>query len=245
MERLGQPPDAATSAHLSGCEHCRSVASAFDALSPGHPPELPLEGSGILESELARVAGRPSPPWWRQALGGVVLNLMTFVAGLWLLGGAGLANAAPPPVLWTIGVALGLLAFAGPILSLAPRCRSLRNALLVAVPLVAAAIGFGGSGVDPGGNWVKEGIPCLTVEVLSSAAPIAFALWALTGAAFQWGRAVIAAMSAGAVGLLVLHLRCDIGSPSHLLAFHLLPWLALAAAAAVIRSRLRSRSFAP
>jgi hypothetical protein len=245
MERLGQPPDAETSAHLSGCEHCRSVTSAFNALSPAQRPELPPDGKGTLESELARVAGRPSTPWWRQALGGGVLNLMTFVAGLWLLGGARLANAAPLPVVWTIGIALGFLAVAGPIISLAPRRRSLRNGLLVALPLVAVAIGFGGSGVDAGGNWVKAGIPCFTAEVLFSVAPIAFVLWALTGAAFHWGRAVIAAMSAGAVGLLVLHIHCHIGSPSHLLVFHVLPWLALVAVAAVVRSRLPSRSFAP
>jgi hypothetical protein len=245
MERLGQPQDAETSAHLAGCDHCRSVFSAFDALSRAQPPELSPQRIVIAEGELARVAGRPSPPWWREAAMVAVFNALILVAGLWMLGGARLANAAPLPVVWTIGIALAFLAIAGPIISLAPRRRPLRNGLLLALPLVAAAVSFGGSGFDPDGDLVKRGIPCLTVEVLLSAAPIGFALWALTRAAFQPGRMVIGAMSAGAVGLLVLHVHCEIGSVSHLLGFHVLPWLALVVVAVAIRSRLPSRSFAP
>jgi hypothetical protein len=245
MERLGQPQDAETSAHLASCDHCRSVFSAFDALSRARPPRPSPKRSWITESELSRIAGRPSPPWWREAAMIAVLNALILVAGLWMLGGARLGNAAPLPVVWTIGIALAFLAFAGPIISLAPRRRSLRNGLLLALPLVAVAISFGGAGLDPGRDLIKTGIPCLTVEVLFSAAPIAFALWALTGTAFQPGRVVIGAMSAGAVGLLALHVHCEIGSVSHLLGFHVLPWLALVAAAVMIRSRLPSRSFAP
>ncbi len=244
MERLGQPQDAETSAHLSGCDHCRSVFSAFDALSRAAPPKLSPERSAVAKSELAKVAGDPSPPWWREAAMVAGLNALILVAGLWMLGGARLANAAPLPVVWTIGIALAFLAFAGPIISLAPRRRPLRNGLLIALPLVAVAISFGGSGVDPGGNLIRAGI-CLAVEVLFSAAPIAFSLWALTHAAFQPRRVVIGAMSAGAVGLLILHVHCHIGSVSHLLGFHVLPWLALVAVAVMIRSRLPSRSFAP
>ena len=245
MERLGQPQDAETSAHLSGCDHCRSVFSAFEALSRAAPPKLSPERSAVTESELAKVAGDPSPPWWREAAKVAGLNALILVAGLWMLGGARLANTAPLPVVWTIGIALAFLAFVGPIISLAPRRRPLRNGLLLALPLVAVAISFGGSGVDPGGDLIKHGIPCLAVEVLFSAAPIAFALWALTRTAFQPSRAVIGAMSAGAVGLLVLHVHCGNGSISHLLGFHVLPWLALVAVAVMIRSRLPSRSFAP
>ncbi len=244
MERLGQPQDAETSAHLAGCDHCPSVFSAFDALSRAQPPELSPQRDAIAEGELARVAGRRSPPWWREAAIVAVLNALILVGGLWMLGSR-VANAAPLPVIWTIGIALAFLAFAGPIISLAPRRRPLRNGLLLALPLVALAISLGGSGFDPGGDLIKRGIPCLTVEVLFSAAPIAFALWALTRAAFQPRRVVIGAMSAGAVGLLVLHFHCEIGSVSHLLGFHVLPWLALVAVAVAIRSRLPSRSFAP
>ncbi len=245
MERLGRPQDAEESAHLEGCDHCRSVFSTFEALSRAAPPRLSPERSAIAEGELAKVAGDPSPPWWREAAMVAGVNALILVAGLSMLGGAKLANAAPLPVVWTIGIALAFLAFVGPIISLAPGRRPLRNGLLIALPLVAVAISFGGSGLDPGGSLIKAGIPCLTAEVLFSAAPIAFALWALTRAAFQPRRVVIGAMSAGAVGLLILHVHCHIGSVSHLLGFHVLPWLALVALAVMIRSRLPSRSFAP
>ena len=244
MEGLGQPQDAETAAHLAGCESCRSAFSTFEALSRARPPHPSPGRSAVPESELAKVAGRPAAPWWREAALVIVFNAVILAAGLWKLG-TNLDNAAPLPDIWTIGIVLAFLVFAGPIIALAPRNRPLRKSLLFALPLVALAISFGGSGFDPGGGLIKAGIPCLSVEVLSSLAPIAFALWALTRTAFQPSRVVIGAMSAGAAGLLMLHVHCQIGTVAHLLGFHVLPWLAVIAAAIAIRSRLKSRSFAP
>jgi hypothetical protein len=88
-------------------------------------------------------------------------------------------------------------------------------------------------------------MPCLINEIALSLVPLLFVTWAVTGMAFQVRRALLAGMSAGAVGLLALHLHCPNGLPSHLFIFHALPWVGLSALAIAARAKLPSRTFAP
>jgi len=197
--------------------------------------------------ELAAIASHPrARPWWWDGAFAAGLSAVISVAGLFALRrNAIVENVAPPPIVWAIGILLAVLVLAGPIIALAPGRRSLRAAGLALLPLIPLVVGFGGSGLEPRASWISTGIPCLTMELALSIAPAVFALWTLTGSAFQVRRAAIAGMGSGAVGLLVLHLHCEIGSASHLLFFHVLPWVALVAAVVAVRSRLPSRSFAP
>ncbi len=246
LERLGQPLEPALAAHLVACEHCRAVAAAHAALSRTRPPQVPDNGSSALVRSLLEEASRPARPWWWKGLVAVALNVLVVAAGIWMLrSGATIGNLAPPATLWTIAFLLGLLALAGPILALAPGRRSARAWVLASLPLLGLAVGFGGSGLQPAHDWMSAGLGCLFAEVMLSLAPAIFLVWALTGSAFQVRRAAIAGSSAGAVGAFALHLHCKIGTASHLLFFHVLPWLALVAAAVAVRSRLGSRSFAP
>ena len=246
LEHLGEPLDAELSAHLAACERCRSVVDAHETLFRARPIQGLDSGSSAFAQSLSRAAGRPARPWWTEGLVAVGINLLIFAAGVWMLRGEIMVgNLAPPATLWTIGLLLALVAIAGPILALAPGRRSLRTWVLASLPLLALAVILGGSGFQPAQDWMSVGIPCLVAELSLSLAPAIFIVWALTGSAFRMRRAVIAGASAGAVGALALHLHCRVGTASHLLFFHVLPWLALVVAAVALRSRLASRSFAP
>ena len=246
LERLGEPMTPELSTHLRECERCRAVVSAFEAM-PQLTRQAPVHHSSVVARALSDVASHPrARPWWRDGLLAVGVNAVIFVAALLTLTRRQVVgNLAPAPIVWTIAVVLSLLAVAGPIISLAPRRRPLRSGVLAFLPLLALAVGLSGSGVEPHAGLIKAGLPCLIAETIASLVPAVFALWAITGSAFQAQRAVIAGMSAGAVGLLVLHLHCGNGSAAHLLLFHVLPWVALVAVVVGIRSRLPSRSFAP
>ncbi len=246
MDQLGRALEPELSAHVSGCESCRAVVSTYEAMSRA-PRPAPVEARAATTAVLAQTANlAPARPWWWSAGLAARLNLIVAIVGAIALSQSGLVrNQAPLPVLLAIGLLLLFLATAGPIISLAPRRRQLRIAALLSIPLVALAVGVGGSKSHPGGELMRDGLPCLALEIVLSLAPAAIALWALTTAALQVRRAIIAGASAGVVGVLVLHLHCSIGSPSHLFFFHVLPWIAVVAAVVAIRSRLRSRSFAP
>jgi hypothetical protein len=247
MDRLGQPLDAELSAHLPHCDHCRAVVSAYQALSRARRPDPLDRGGSVAMRELAAIASHPrARPWWWEGVVAVGMSAAISVAGLFALrGNAIVGNVAPPPIVWAIGVLLALLVLAGPIIALAPGRRTLRVASLAFLPLIPLVIGLGGSGLDARASWIKAGISCLTMELALSVAPAVFVLWVLTNSAFQVRRAAVAGMGTGAVGLLVLHLHCPVGSASHLLFFHVLPWVALVAAVVAARSLLPSRSFAP
>jgi len=247
LERLGEPMTPELSEHLRECERCRAVVSAFEAIPQQSTRQAPVHQSSVVASALSDVASHPrARVWWGDGLLAGGVNAVIFVAGLLALTRRQLVgNLAPAPIVWTIAAVLSLFVVAGPIISLAPRRRPLRSGVLAFLPLLALAVGLGGSGVEPHAGLIKAGLPCLIAETAVSLLPAVFALWAITGTAFQARRAAIAGMSAGAVGLLVLHLHCRIGSAAHLVLFHVLPWLALVAVVVAIRSRLPSRSFAP
>ncbi len=247
LDRLGQPLDPELSGHLRDCAHCQAVVSAYEAMSQATRPAPVHQASSIVTRALSEVASHPrARPWWRDGALALGVNAAIFTVGLLVMSRkAVVGNLAPPPILWTIAVLLSLLALAGPIISLAPGRRPLRSGVVAVLPLLALAVGLGGSGLEPDAGLLKAGMPCLIAGTTLSVTPAIFALWAITGTAFQVRRAAIAGMSAGAVGLLVLHLHCEIGSISHLLLFHVLPWVGLVAVVVAVRSRLPSRSFAP
>jgi hypothetical protein len=246
MDQLGRELDPDLSAHLSGCESCRAVVSTYEAMSR-LPRGVLMERGAARAAVLAQTANlAPARTWWWTAGLAARLNLIVAIIATIALSQSGMVrNRAPLPILLAVGLLLLSLAVAGPTISLAPRWRRLRSAALLSVPLIALAVVFGGSGFDPTLGLLRPSIPCAVTEIVLSLAPAAIALWALTTAAFQVRRAIIAGASAGVVGILVLHLHCSIGSASHLLFFHVFPWIAVAAAVVAIRSKLPSKSFAP
>ncbi len=70
-------------------------------------------------------------------------------------------------------------------------------------------------------------------------------LLALRGFAFSRRSALLGGLAVAGTGLLALDLTCPIGTPRHVLVFHLAPAVAVVAALTLVRSRLTSRSFTP
>lgn len=242
VEHLGEPLDPALSEHVARCQDCQAVLQAHQSLS--RVPALPPSGDSAPPPRLL-AASRPARRWWIEGAALAFLNVAMVAAGIGALSAhARVGNLAPPAILWALGVVLALVTIAGPIIAVAPGGRALRTGLLPLLPLLAVAVALGGSGLQPE-SWLQAGIGCLLVEISLSIVPAIAVVWALTHSAFRLSRAAIAGFAAGAVGALALHVHCPFGSVSHLLFFHVLPWMALIAASVAVRNRLSSTSFAP
>ena len=87
--------------------------------------------------------------------------------------------------------------------------------------------------------------PCALNVALISLLPLAATLLLLRQMAFDGRRAAAVALASGATGLFALHWHCMDGAAVHLLAFHALPWLSLAAVAVALRKLLPTRSHVP
>jgi hypothetical protein len=245
---LEEPLTAEARAHLEGCAFCRGARAGYLAMAPSEGGSLSPERRAALQAAAAEeVKRRPrAAPWWVEALVLMAVNVAVAGAGSLWLGQGRIQNPAPPSMWGAVAGLLVTLIAAGAFLALAPRGKLLRNALL-ALGLgtlgVLTLAGAGGSDATEG--FIQAGMPCATTELTLSLVPVAFAVWMLTRAAYDPLRALLVGLSGGAAGMLALHVHCSIGTASHLLLFHGLPWIATAMAALVIRSRLTSRSHAP
>jgi hypothetical protein len=133
----------------------------------------------------------------------------------------------------------------GAVFAVKPGARAgLMSALVLAV-VAAAALIVGGSTATDARPFLGRGIPCLRTELAIAVIPSAAAIAVLSRFAYNPLRILVGALSGGATGLVVLHLHCPIGTAAHVGVFHVLPWMAAAGIAVLIRSRVASRSFAP
>lgn len=252
LDCLGGPLPPELAAHAASCEDCRALVGGFDALG-GPPPaaRAPEPLSPKLEATRRRtheaLTARPLPtPWWRELGVLLAVHVTVLVAGVLALGRDGLVrNQASPAVVAGVGLLTLALVGGGAFLALAPaRRRRPWGWVAVAALGVALAQLLGGSGAQVRPP-MRALMGCLGTELVLSVVPMAVALVLLCRSAFQPVRALAAGLSAGGVGLLVLHLHCSDGTAAHLLGAHVLPWLLLAGAALFIRSRLPTRSHAP
>lgn len=250
MGALGQgelPADLA--AHATSCSHCQAAVAAYRAMAPparGPGQSVVLSPSLELERELTQVAGRPAPSLWR---GPLLLGLLQGAVAMGMVVALGkgvlVRNQAAPAALWVLGLALGACALGGTLAAVAPGFRRLRTALFALAAGTAAILGLGGSGLPGRHSFVFDGAVCTTVEVACAALPLGAALWMQRRFAFDPVRAALASLAAAATGVFALHLHCGIGAASHLYIFHVAPWLVLGGLGLWVRSRLRSRSYAP
>lgn len=245
MDALGGPLPAELAAHVASCAECRALTGGFDALGPPPPPASSLPPS-LKAPALAELASHPKPtPWWREL--GVLLAVYAVVTagalGLTPLGQR--LNAAPSEVVVGLAALLLALMAGGAALALAPsRRQGGRGVVLASAAVVALAVVLGGSGQDVRG-LLAGCIGCTRTHLLLSALPLVTALVLLRRSAYQPARALAAGLSAGAVGLFVLHLHCPNGSAAHLGLSHVAPWLLVGGLAVWARSRLRAHSYAP
>jgi hypothetical protein len=193
--------------------------------------------------ELAR---SPSArPWWYDAALLVAINSgVAIVCALYLGWPRLLDNSASRPILVAVAIPVALVIVLGAVASVMPGRRAALIGTLVLAVAAAVAIVSVTSGADTG-RFVGGGVPCMRSEWVMAIVPTAAAVAVLSRFAYSPLRMLVGALSGGATGLLVLHLHCRNVTLPHVAVFHVLPWLAAAGIAVLIRSRIRSRSFAP
>lgn len=223
--------------HAARCRACAVLLAegGQDVLSP----ELQAAWLHRAHRELAR----PLRPWWVLALGVGLGNAILAAAAIAVLGpsnwevsrsGNGMLVAA---MAWLTALAAG-----GVLLALAPRRRGLGVVLglaaLAPLPVLLTAGGHVAS------QPLVAGAHCAWAVVLLSALPLAGGAWLLTRVAYSPARAFAVGLASAGVALLVLEMACD-GTRPHVLLFHVLPWLAIGAAAVLLRRALPTLSYAP
>lgn len=226
--------DADDASHALGCPACA-------ALLPDGVPDVDGLRSSWLEAAHRELA-RPVRPWWALAAGLAGANALLAAAAVatlepWNWDGSRSGHGR----LLGATALLAALVTVGALLALAPRQRWLRGVLgLAALAPVGVLLTTGGVATHP----FLAGAHCLWTAVSLSAVPLAGGLFLLTRVAYSPLRALVVGLTCAGVGLLVLQLHCD-GTQVHVLAFHLLPWVALGAATVLVRRRLPTSSYAP
>ena len=248
LSHLGEPLSGELLAHAQSCAECQKVQQSYRLLQgsrsvPGH------DARGLALPAAAAVELRKHPharPWWWGAVALVLIYLALIWVGVVVLGAPERKPNPPLPLaLQAVGIGLALLSMVGLVASLAPRARRVRGALF---PFLGALL----LGIFPSaplghdtGRFLAGGMLCLTVEVVMSLLPIGLGIWLLTRSAFNPIRSLLLPFCGATAGLVVLCFHCPIGQTSHLLVFHLAPWLALVALAWAVRAKSRSHSYAP
>ncbi len=248
LDSLGHPLPPELAAHVASCAECRSLVEGFGALDDLAP--VPKLAAPVMQRVRTRtqeeLAAHPQPtPWWRE-----VLVLVGVYVGMTALGALALTplglvlNSAPPGVVAGLSVLVVLAMVGGAVVALAP-VRQVAWALMgTCTAVVALAVVLGGSGLVVK-SFLAGAIGCVKTSLLLSALPLLSALVMLRRSAYHPARAVAAGLSAGAVGLLLLHVHCPDGSAAHLAASHVGPWLLLGALALMVRSRMPTYNHAP
>ncbi|XXF77020.1 NrsF family protein [Myxococcaceae bacterium GXIMD 01537] len=245
LDALGGPLPADLAAHVAACENCRALTEGFDALGAPQVAPAPALPTQVKAPALAELASHPQPtPWWREVLLlGTVYMAVTAGAMSFTRAGA-LLNTSPPWVVAGLAALVLAVMAGGAVVALAPARRGAWGLVGTSAAVVALAVVLGGSGL--GGRGLLAGcLGCTRAHMLLSALPLVAALVLLRRSAYHPARALAAGLSAGAVGLLMLHLHCPNGSPAHLALSHVAPWLLVGGLAVLVRSRLGSRTYAP
>lgn len=244
LDALGGPLPAELAAHVASCEDCRALTEGFDALPLPAAPAAPAP-EALKAPALAELEAHPQPsPWWHEVLvlGGVYAVVTVGALGFTRLGQ--LLNSSSPWVVRGLAALLLAVMAGGAVVALAPSRRRSWGLVGTSAAVVALAVVLGGSGLAVKG-LLAGCMGCVRTHVLLSALPLVATLVLLRRSAYQPMRALAAGLSAGGVGLFLLHLHCPDGSAAHLALSHVTPWLLVGGLAVLVRSRLSSRSYAP
>jgi hypothetical protein len=183
--------------------------------------------------------------WWVDAVALVSINaVFTAVAALALSWPT--AQHSSQGLRWAGVAILATLVVVGGILAIRPGVLRAQQLVLGLAAVCLGVMVLAASGTR-GGPEVPflAGVGCGVTELALSLLPAGATALVLARFAFQPLRAFAGGLAAGAGGVLVLHLHCPNGELVHLLTFHVLAWVAVAAALVVVRGRLRTTSFVP
>jgi len=180
-------------------------------------------------------------PWWVDAGALLGINLL-FGAGSMLLLTTPVDGFGP--LRWGVAGALLAVCALGSFAAVRPGWRAARLVLLGLAGLTMALVLIAATGFDPGRPFLG-GMGCGLWEGMASVVPVIAAMVVLSRFAPDPLRTVVGGLAAGAGGLLALHLHCPNGMLSHLIVFHLVPWVLVSLAALGLRRLVRSASWAP
>ncbi|QSQ13059.1 DUF1109 domain-containing protein [Myxococcus landrumensis] len=262
MDSLGDVLPQELTSHVASCEDCQVLTGSFDQLHASlSVTTMSLDASAQSDDDgqtaaslavarsfaLETLAKQPqASPWWSELLLLLGVHAATGGVGFALLTHDGwMGNLASSGVV--AGVALLILAAmgAGAYLAFTPRRRTVPGwAVGIAALGLGAGVVLAGSGQQTR-PLLASVLGCVGMELAVTTVPLAVTLVLLCRSAFHPVRALAAGLAASSVSLLILHLRCAEGSPSHLLLGHITPWLALSGLAVLLRRLLPTRSYAP
>lgn len=235
------PPELVT--HVRDCRECQASRDAIRLL--GAVPDVTAthapSRSPLLQAELAR----PSKvrPWWWEALGAMAVLLVTAFGVLFAVG---IRQSGGMPLMgWATAGCLLLLIAVGTWSAFSPRAGKLRIAAVAVAAVAAILVVASATGEGADRPFWRAGIPCMATELGATLPLLALLVWMLTRSAPGALKVLTGALAGGAAGVFALHLHCPVRTASHLIVFHVLPWLVLTAVAVLIRRRLRTRSYAP
>jgi Negative regulator of sigma F len=231
--------DAQDAAHTGRCRACAALLAAAadaEADSTGLRTEL-LEPA-------RRELQRPVRPWWVWAGALAAANAVLAAIAVTILGPWNWDVSSTPHWLFlSAATALAALVTAGVLLAFAPGRLFLSFALGLAA-LAPFAVLLAADGRKANTHFL-DGTSCLLTVLALSVVPLAGGAWLLTQTAYSPRRTLALGLASAGVGLLGLQFHCSDGASSHLLAFHLLPWAVLGAAAVLLRRALPTTSHAP
>ena len=230
--------DATDRAHAAECPECRPLLPR-EALST-----TPVSLEAIHARSVEALRSTPVRPWRRDALLLAGVNAVVAVGATAALGEARwrVSTDARPRLLLVGALLFGTLTLGG-MAALAPRRRHSLLYLVLAL-LLPVGLVFAGDGVMSPLSTMQA-LPCALNVVVIALLPLGAALLLLRRMAFDGRRAAALALASGATGLFALHWHCMDGTALHLLGFHALPWLSLAAVAVGLRRLLPTESHVP
>jgi hypothetical protein len=182
-------------------------------------------------------------PWWVDALALVVTNVGVGVVLMSVLT-PHLEQHASEAFRLLGAAGLLLVAGAGAVAAVRPGWHTVRLAVVALAVGSTLVVLAAASGVGPQGP-LFGGVGCGVLEGLYSVLPVVVSTFVLSRFAPDLLRSVVAGLSAGAGGLVGLHLHCPNGTLAHLVAFHLVPWVLISAGAVGLRRLVGSSTFAP
>jgi hypothetical protein len=224
-------------AHAAGCPACAALLweGRGGDVTAVHPEWL---------HAAHRELNRPRRPWWALALVLAAGNALLATAAVFVLQAWNWDVSTSPRWLFLTAVSvLGLGVTAGALFALLPgrQWQRLGRVLAAVAPL---AVLLAADGRAAGGSFL-DGMSCFWTVILLSVLPLAGGAWLLTRMAYSPSRALTVGLASAGVGLLALQFHCANGANTHLLTFHVLPWVAIGGLAVLVRKLLPTWSHAP
>ena len=180
-------------------------------------------------------------PWRTDAARVLLLNLG--VSALVLAGWALVQPAGLAPRWVSAGLLLALVV-CGSVTAVRPGGRLTQLGVLALAAVAGAGLLLTATGRGAELPWLADA-DCALAEIGVSLVPTVATALVLRRFSYRPLRTFIGGLAAGATGVLVLDLTCEIDAASHVLAFHLAPCAVVALALVAARSKLRSQTFAP